>query len=293
MLQYLELQDRKQDRVSKWLDIMDTDKQSYSGLYLESDCSCNTSMYSIESRCDSMVSLGSKLNPRIESSIESDPDCSYNKSMYSVESRSDSKLNLGSKLNPRIESSLESDPDCSYNKSMYSVESRSDSKLNLGSKLNPRIASSIDSDSNCSCNTSMYSIESKCNSKLNLASNDHNPRLDSSLDSDSDYMSDTLDYEADISSNDLDVDNLQSNETTFNVMAEIEDCFKPGGEYFGLYCDLFTKEVTRLYNEYYGGESESRLESQIQNLCAEKSVKMNLQESEAVFHNEKGVEQLE
>ena len=216
MLQYLELLDRKRDRVSNWLDTMDTDEQSYSGLYLESDCSCNTSMYSIESSCDPMVNLGPKLNQRIASAIDSHPEC----------------------------------------------------------------------------NASMHSIESRCNSKPNHASNDSDPRLDSSLDSDSDYMSDTLDYEADISSNDLDVDNLQSNGTIFNHMAEIEDCFKPGGEYFGLYCDLFTKEVTRLYKEFYGGESESGINSQIQNLCAEKSVKLNLQENEVVLHNKNAVEQL-
>ena len=218
MLQYLELQDRKRDRVSNWLDTMDTDEQSYSGLYLESDCSCNTSMYSIESSSDPMVDLGPKLNPRTESAIDSHPECS--------------------------------------------------------------------------CNVSIRSIEPRCNSKLNHASNDSDPRLESSLDSDSDYMSDTLDYEADISSNDLDEDNLQSKDTIFNHMAEIEDCFKPGGEYFGLYCDLFTKEVTRLYKEYYGGESESGIKSQIQNLCAEKSVQLNLQENEVVLHNENANEQL-
>eukprot|EP00112_Aurelia_sp_Birch-Aquarium-sp1_P001859 Seg1201.6 transcript_id=Seg1201.6/GoldUCD/mRNA.D3Y31 product="hypothetical protein" protein_id=Seg1201.6/GoldUCD/D3Y31 len=144
MLQYMELQDRKRDRVSKWLDIMDTDKQSYSGLYLESDCSCNTSMYSIESRHDSMV---------------------------------------------------------------------------------------------------------------NLASHDYDPKLVPSKILDSDYMSGTLDYEINKPSNILDIDNVQ---------AEIEDCFKPGGEYFPLYYDVFTYEVRRIYYDLYDQESESGSESEIQ-----------------------------
>ena len=142
----MELQDRKRDRVLKWLDIMDTEKQSYSGLYLESDCSCNTSMYSIESRCES---------------------------------------------------------------------------------------------------------------KVNHASHNYDPKLVPSKNLDSDYMSGTLDYDINKPSNNVDVDNVQ---------AEIEDCFKPGGEYFPLYYNVFTYEVRRIYYDLYDQESESGsgLESEIQ-----------------------------